>query len=65
MLIEVSEHIVWNGREQQMTAAWRKTVQDVIQAMANKALRTIAIAYRPIAAYEQITTEKEAEKALI
>lgn len=65
VLIEVSEHIVWNGREQQMTAAWRKTVQDVIQAMANKALRTIAIAYRPIAAYEQITTEKEAEKALI
>ncbi|WP_027408192.1 calcium-translocating P-type ATPase, SERCA-type [Anoxybacteroides tepidamans] len=65
VLLEISQHIWWNGREQQMTTAWRKTVQDVIYTMANRALRTIAVAYRPLHAQERIASEKEAEKSLI
>ncbi|MBA2874050.1 cation-translocating P-type ATPase [Thermaerobacillus caldiproteolyticus] len=65
VLLQVSGHIWWNGREQMMTMAWRKTVQDVIHTMANQALRTIAIAYRPLRAHERIASEKEAEKELI
>jgi len=65
VLLERCDRITWNGREQQLTSAWRKTVQEIIQTMANKALRTIAIAYRPLAAHERIITEKEAENALI
>jgi Ca2+-transporting ATPase len=65
VLLQVSEHIWWNGREQMMTIAWRQTVQEVIAEMANQALRTIAISYRPLGAHERITSEKEAEKGLI
>ncbi|ANB58147.1 calcium-translocating P-type ATPase, PMCA-type [Anoxybacillus sp. B7M1] len=64
VLLEISGHIWWNGRTQPMTADWRKTVHHVIHAMAGKALRTIAVAYRPLTAKEQIPSEKEAEKGL-
>ncbi|WP_041270234.1 calcium-translocating P-type ATPase, SERCA-type [Parageobacillus thermoglucosidasius] len=65
VLLQVCGQIYWNGREQTMTMAWRKTVQDVIHKMANQALRTIAIAYRPLQAQKRITSEKEAEKDLV
>lgn len=65
VLLQVSKQIWWNGREQTMTVAWRKTIQDVIQQMASQALRTIALAYRPLQAHERITSEKEAEKNLV
>ena len=65
VLLQVSEQIWWNGREQTMTMAWRKTVQDVIHQMAGQALRTIAIAYRPLRDQERISSEKDAEKHLV
>ncbi|NUK29058.1 cation-translocating P-type ATPase [Parageobacillus sp. VR-IP] len=65
VLLQVSKQIWWNGREQTMTAEWGKTIQDIIQQMANQALRTIALAYRPLQAHERITSEKEAEKNLV
>jgi P-type Ca2+ transporter type 2C len=65
VLLQVCGQIYWNGREQTMTMAWKKTVQDVIRKMASQALRTIAIAYRPLQAQERITSEKEAEKNLV
>jgi Ca2+-transporting ATPase len=64
VLLNVSAHILWNGRTQEMTVTWRQNVNQTINEMASQALRTIAIAYKPVRPNERILTEADAEKGL-
>ncbi|NNV05078.1 cation-translocating P-type ATPase [Geobacillus sp. C56-T2] len=64
VLLERADRLEWNGREQVLTPAWKETIEKAIRQMASSALRTIAVAYRPLAETERIGSEKEAETKL-
>ncbi|AGT31479.1 ATPase [Geobacillus genomosp. 3] len=64
VLLERADRLEWNGREQALTPAWKEAVEKAVHGMAASALRTIAVAYRPLAATERIQSEKEAETKL-
>ncbi|WP_210609875.1 calcium-translocating P-type ATPase, SERCA-type [Priestia flexa] len=65
VLLTNSKSIVWENRHQSLSVSGRDEVQNAIHSLASKALRTIAVAYRPLESYETITTEQEAEKELV
>jgi Ca2+-transporting ATPase len=64
VLLGVSDFILWDGRNQILNKDTQVKVQDAINHLASQALRTIAIAYRPIPANTVILSEHEAEKKL-
>ncbi|WP_060787835.1 cation-translocating P-type ATPase [Geobacillus zalihae] len=64
VLLERADRLEWNGREQALTPAWKETIEKAIRHMASSALRTIAVAYRPLAETERIESEKDAETKL-
>ncbi|QNU18388.1 cation-translocating P-type ATPase [Geobacillus zalihae] len=64
VLLERADRLEWNGREQMLTPAWKETIEKAIRHMASSALRTIAVAYRPLAETERIESEKDAETKL-
>lgn len=53
-----------NPRRERMAAAHQQQVEAVIEQMAGQALRTIAIAYRPLNEGETCKTAYEAERGL-
>lgn len=66
VLIGVSETILWGDSRQTLTKGVIQEVQTAIDSLASQALRTIAIAYKPIHENEpRILHEKDAEKGLI
>ncbi|WP_241475018.1 calcium-translocating P-type ATPase, SERCA-type [Priestia flexa] len=65
VLLTNSKSIVWENRHQQLSPSGREEVQNAIHSLASQALRTIAVAYRPLESYETITTEQAAEKELV
>ncbi|MEW5321051.1 cation-translocating P-type ATPase [Geobacillus thermoleovorans] len=64
VLLERADRLEWNGREQVLTPAWKDAIEKAIRQMASSALRTIAVAYRPLAETERIESEKDAETKL-
>ncbi|MDP4082977.1 MAG: calcium-translocating P-type ATPase, SERCA-type [Bacillota bacterium] len=64
VLLGVSESILWDGKMQYLAGEMKKRVQDAINGLAGKALRTIAIAFKPVPAGTFILSEHEAEKKL-
>jgi P-type Ca2+ transporter type 2C len=64
VLIGVSESILWEGRLQHFGTDMAGKVQDAINTLASKALRTIAIAFKSVPADTVILSELEAEKNL-
>lgn len=64
VLIGNSSSILWEERLQPLTKKRETDVQHVINQLASKALRTIAIAFKPIAENEVALTEAEAERDL-
>jgi P-type Ca2+ transporter type 2C len=64
VLIGVSESILWEGRLQHFGTDMASRVQDAINTLASKALRTIAIAFKAVPANTVILSELEAEKNL-
>ncbi|NRD78817.1 calcium-translocating P-type ATPase, SERCA-type [Bacillus sp. BRMEA1] len=64
VLLGISETILWSGRNQILNKETQLKVQDAINSLASQALRTIAIAYKPIKANTLILSEHEAEKNL-
>ncbi|MBB6282104.1 calcium-translocating P-type ATPase, SERCA-type [Geobacillus subterraneus] len=65
VLLERAARLEWNGREQALTPAWKEAVEKAVHQMAASALRTIAVAYRPLADNAKIKSEEEAETQLI
>ncbi len=64
VLLGVSESILWNGKNQFLGNEMQQKVQEAVNGLASKALRTIAIAFKPIPDNTLILSESEAEKSL-
>jgi Ca2+-transporting ATPase len=60
-----SREALWNNRQERMTASYKETIQSEFQAMGRKALRTIAVAFRPVSRSETVVSEHEAERNLV
>ncbi|MFB4211066.1 cation-translocating P-type ATPase [Shouchella sp. JSM 1781072] len=58
------ERIRKGAMDEQLTQSTRQRVNETVDEMASKALRTIAIAYRPLRLGETVQTTKEAETDL-
>ncbi|MBA4538086.1 calcium-translocating P-type ATPase, SERCA-type [Bacillus aquiflavi] len=56
--------ILWDEQLQQLTNEKKAKVQNAVDGLASLALRTIAIAFKPVSENETILNEKEAEKDL-
>lgn len=64
VLVGKSESILWNGKRQYLSSDVTRKVQDAINDLASKALRTIAIGFKEISSKTILIDEKEAEKDL-
>lgn len=65
VLVSKTESILWGDKLQYMTGEMKSTVQKAIDGLAEQALRTIAIAYKPLSGNTVILKEQEAESNLI
>ncbi|MFV8827091.1 cation-translocating P-type ATPase [Alkalihalobacterium sp. APHAB7] len=59
-----SKNIFFNSREEAMTNRSRTLVEDAITTLASQALRTIAIAYRPLSTSDKVDYPLDIEKDL-
>ncbi|MCD4837296.1 calcium-translocating P-type ATPase, SERCA-type [Neobacillus sedimentimangrovi] len=64
VILGLSESILWDGQTRLLNMETKTKVQNAIDHLASQALRTIAIAYKPISANTIILSEKEAESKL-
>ncbi|PLT34268.1 calcium-translocating P-type ATPase, SERCA-type [Bacillus sp. V5-8f] len=64
VLISQCETILWNGQAQGLTKDFKYTVQTAIDGLADQALRTIAVGFKPIGTTTVLLDEREAEKGL-
>lgn len=64
VILGISESILWEEKTQYLGKEMQIKVQEAINGLASKALRTIAIAYKPVPANTVILSEQEAEKKL-
>jgi P-type Ca2+ transporter type 2C len=64
VLIGLSTSILWDDRQQHLSNELKGQVQGAIDGLAEKALRTIAIAFKPLTGNTVILSENEAEKDL-
>ncbi len=65
VLLNISESILWENKQQYLSGKYQTEVQKSIEDLASQALRTIAVAYRPLNSNQNIPNEREAEKDLI
>ncbi|MEH7075016.1 calcium-translocating P-type ATPase, SERCA-type [Neobacillus drentensis] len=64
VLLGISESVLWDERTQFLNKETLVRVQEAVNGLAAQALRTIAIAFKPIQANTVILSEHEAEKNL-
>ncbi|PLS06495.1 calcium-translocating P-type ATPase, SERCA-type [Neobacillus cucumis] len=64
VVLGICESILWDERNQYLSKETHSKVQDAINGLASQALRTIAIAFKPIPANTLILSDHEAEKKL-
>ncbi|WP_379967131.1 cation-translocating P-type ATPase [Ectobacillus sp. sgz5001026] len=64
VLLQICNGILWGNRAQSMPIH-KTEVQEAISHLGSKALRTIAIAYKPLPSNEVIVDERDAEKNLL
>ncbi|MBT2720712.1 calcium-translocating P-type ATPase, SERCA-type [Bacillus sp. ISL-46] len=64
VILDISESVLWDERTQFLNKETQGKVQEAINGLASQALRTIAIAFKPIQANTIILSEREAEKNL-
>ncbi|MEH6953899.1 cation-translocating P-type ATPase, partial [Neobacillus drentensis] len=64
VILGISESVLWDERTQFLNKQTQENVQEAINGLASQALRTIAIAFKPIQANTIILSEHEAEKNL-
>jgi P-type Ca2+ transporter type 2C len=64
VVLGICESILWDERTQYLNKESQSKVQEAINGLASQALRTIAIAYKPIPANTIILSDHEAEKKL-
>jgi Ca2+-transporting ATPase len=61
-ILEISTHVLAKGKVERITGAYRKQYQVAAAKMADKALRTLAVAYKPV---DSVVEASEMEKNLI
>lgn len=64
VLIRQCDSLMEHGRKLKMTDQVRENVDEAVNQLANQALRTIAVAYKPIIGNKQFKNEIEVEKEL-
>jgi len=64
VVLGICDSILWDERTQALTDEKKMKVQTAIDGLASQALRTIAIAFKPIPDHTLILSEQEAEKKL-
>lgn len=64
VLIRQCDSLMEHGRKLKMTDQVRENVDEAVNQLANQALRTIAVAYKPIIGNKQFKNETEVEKEL-
>ncbi|WP_210363765.1 calcium-translocating P-type ATPase, SERCA-type [Bacillus sp. REN3] len=64
VLVGLSNSILWDHRQQMLSKELASRVQSAIDELAGNALRTIAIAYKPIPEKTVVLNENEAENGL-
>jgi P-type Ca2+ transporter type 2C len=64
VLLKVSGSILWDNKQQFLSDKYESEVKNAIDHLAGQALRTIAIAFKPIQTGHKILNEFEAEKDL-
>ncbi len=65
VLAGVSKHILWNERQEEFNTKYDEKVKQAIESLASQALRTIAVAFKPIKSTEKINSSFEAERDLV
>jgi Ca2+-transporting ATPase len=65
VLLGVSKSILWNERQEGLGRDYETKVKNAIESLASQALRTIAIAFKPLQSSDNIKTSFEAEKDLV
>jgi P-type Ca2+ transporter type 2C len=64
VLLKVSETILWDNKQQYLSSQMKEKVNEAIEQLAAQALRTIAVAYKPIRGTEKLYSEADVEKGL-
>ncbi|MCM3441157.1 calcium-translocating P-type ATPase, SERCA-type [Metabacillus halosaccharovorans] len=65
VLAGVSRYILWNERQENFNSKYDTKVKQAIESLASQALRTIAVAFKPLKSNEKINTSFEAERDLV
>ncbi|PEZ00855.1 calcium-translocating P-type ATPase, SERCA-type [Bacillus sp. AFS018417] len=65
VLLKMSQTILWGNKQQPLTELYRNEVQTAIYHLGSQALRTIAIAFKPLKTTDHIQSEQEAEQDLM
>jgi len=65
VLAGISKYILWNERQENFDNKYEAKVKQAIESLASQALRTIAVAFKPLKSTEKVNTSFEAEKDLV
>ncbi|MGG2064786.1 calcium-translocating P-type ATPase, SERCA-type [Bacillus sp. S14(2024)] len=65
VLLKMSQTILWGNKQQPFTELYRNEVQTAIYHLGSQALRTIAVAFKPLKTADHIQSEQEAERDLM
>ncbi|PGT86609.1 MULTISPECIES: calcium-translocating P-type ATPase, SERCA-type [Bacillaceae] len=65
VLLGVSSNILWNERQEVLNSKYEGKVKHAIESLASQALRTIAVAFKPLKSTDKINSSFEAEKDLV
>lgn len=65
VLLTKTNEWLWNNRQERMTDQFKKRIENEVSGMAKDALRTIAIAFRPLKKDELVSSHHEAERNLV
>ena len=58
----MSQTILWGDKQQPLSELYRKEVQAAIHSLGSQALRTIAVAFKPLKVTDSIEHERDVEK---
>lgn len=64
VLLGLSESVLWEGKQQYLNEELKNAIESSVEHLASMALRTIAIAFKPIQEQTVILNERDAEKGL-
>ncbi|PGZ96784.1 calcium-translocating P-type ATPase, SERCA-type [Bacillus pseudomycoides] len=65
VLLQMSQTILWGNKQQPLTELYRNEIQTAIHHLGSQALRTIAIAFKPLKTTDQLQSDREAEQDLM